>query len=304
MKKIAVVVNKNWEAEPVLAAMCSGPFRASGLPFPEFIISLQFEKYRVNPALPINDHGNARAIFSLPQVKATVWCIQDFMDITKNSSSSEEKARFLPALLQAEAPDFIIAVGTAGYLSENAIAGCVVAGARFFVHDGHPGNPESNYQNSSFDTNLPLNCNPKIFSVFSPASRLATESKFLKPPNKPAPRPALLASQYYTALSSVNVTDYGEYAWVDAECVNAFRKVEKHYPIGSLETTHGVIRLCSDYPAMFVSAITDSEGNFDIEVTAGQNYTAAFNAGIVLGQFLVDVNALLTVNTGFNFANQ
>jgi hypothetical protein len=303
MKKIAIVVNKNWEAEPMLAAMCSGPFRAAGLPFPSPLLSLKDGLYRVDPKRPINDDANVRAIFILPQLTCKVWCIQDFMDSSKNSSSSEEKARFLPALLQEEAPDLIVAVGTAGYLAENAIAGCVVAGTRFFVHDGHPGNPLSNYQNPLFDSLLPLNCNPKIFGLFSPASKLVTESKFLKPPNNPAIRPALLASPYYTALSSVNVTDYGEYAWVDGETVSKFRNIEKKLPIGSLETTHGVIRLCSDYPAMFISAITDSEGNFDIEVTAGQNYTAAFNAGIMLGQLLMDVNALLITNNNFDFRN-
>lgn len=45
-----------------------------------------------------------------------------------------------------------------------------------------------------------------------------------------------------------------------------FKSVEPHFPIGSLETTHGVIRLSSDKPAIFVSAITDREGNFDMKV--------------------------------------
>jgi hypothetical protein len=51
----------------------------------------------------------------------------------------------------------------------------------------------------------------------------------------------------------------------------------------------------------FVSALTDKEGEFDIEVNAGQNYVAAFNAGIVLGQFLADLNSLLINNPMFDF---
>lgn len=310
MKKICIVVNKNWEGEPMLAALCSAQFRPIGLPFPEVLLSVQDNGYRVDPAKPINDDSNARAIIRFHQnndktqpviLEARVWCIQDFMDTKKSSSSSEEKFRFLPNLLAKEAPDMVVAVGTAGYLSSNPIAGCVSVGSRFFIHNGHPGNPASNMQSKLFDTLLPQNVNPEIFSIFSPTFKLATEPKFLKTPNSPAQRAAVLASQHYTALSSVNVTDYSEYAWVDGETIDEFRKVEGKLPVGSLETTHGVIRLSSDAPAIFVSAITDREGEFDIEVTAAQNYTASFNTGIVIGQFLVDLNDKLIKNPGFAF---
>jgi hypothetical protein len=44
-----------------------------------------------------------------------------------------------------------------------------------------------------------------------------------------------------------------------------------------------------------------------MEVNAGQNYVASFNAGLVLGQFLVDLNdmllkSLLKNKTPFDFA--
>jgi hypothetical protein len=51
-----------------------------------------------------------------------------------------------------------------------------------------------------------------------------------------------------------------------------------------------------------VSAITDQEGNFDMEVTAGQNYVASFNAGIVIGQLLADLNELLIKTPAFDFS--
>ncbi|MEI9808338.1 MAG: hypothetical protein WDO16_10975 [Bacteroidota bacterium] len=141
-----------------------------------------------------------------------------------------------------------------------------------------------------FEKLLPINVNAMVLGIFSPAFEQKTEFKFLKAPVSPAARNAILASIHYTALGSVNVTDYGEYTWVDQEAIDAFRTVEKKLPVGSLETTHGVIRLSSSQPCIFVSAITDREGHFDMEVTPGQNYVSSFNVGIVLAQFINDLN--------------
>ncbi len=310
MRKINVIVNKNWEAEPMLAAICSSEFRPSTLPFPEILLTVKDTKYRIDPTVPINADKNARAIIRFHDnndltkpiaLEVRIWCIQDFMDAQKSSSSSEEKNRFLPSLLLAENAELVIAVGTAGYVSDTSYAGSVVIGSRFFVHNGHPGNPASNMINAAFETLLPQNVNPAVMSIMNPAFKLRTEPKFLKTPVNPASRAACLVSQHYTALSSVNVTDYSEYAWVDGEAIAAFKNIEKRLPVGSLETTHGVIRLSSDIPAIFVSAITDREGNFDMEVTPGQNYTASFNAGIVIGQFLADLNTMLIATPAFDF---
>lgn len=309
MEKIAVIANKNWETEPMLAAMFSGEFRPAGLPFPDWLLSNQDSRYRVDASKVINDPANARAIFRFHPagdaakpviLEVKVWCIQDFMDLAKNSSSSEEKFRFLPSLINLEAPDLVIAFGTAGYLSDTTYAGSVVIGSRFFVHNGHPGNPASNLADPRFETLLPTTVNPKLFGVISPAFKLKCEPKFLRTPVDPTSRAACLASPFYTAVGSVNVTDYNEYAWVDAEAIATFRSVEKKLPVGSLETTHGVIRLSTDRPIIFVSAITDREGNFDMEVTPGQNYVASFNGGLVMGQLLLDLNTFLSANPAFD----
>lgn len=99
----------------------------------------------------------------------------------------------------------------------------------------------------------------------------------------------------------INVLDYGEYAWVDNQAVASFRTVEKNLPVGSIETTHALIRLCSDEPCLFMSAITDSEGRFDIEVTSPQNYLCAFNAGIALGYFMTAINDQISKDPNFSF---
>jgi len=290
MTSVAVIVNKNWEAEPMIAGMCSNEFRPASLPFPEELLALQDKKYSaIKP----------RAVFrfrdeKLPNkpilLEVKVWCIQDLMDKSKSGSSSEEKYDILPPILAQENPDLVVAVGTAGYVSETSYAGSVVVGARFFTHNGHPGNADSDMKHPDFEKLLPLNVNPMVFSILSPAFKQKVEYKLLKVPINSVVRPAVLASQFYTAVGSVNVTDYGEYSWVDQEAIQSFRSIEKKLPIGSLETTHGVIRFSSDKPCMFVSAIVDREGHFDLEVTPGQNYVGSFNAGIVIGQFIADLN--------------
>jgi len=211
------------------------------------------------------------------------------MDKSKNSSSSQEKYRVLVPLLEKEKPGLVIAAGTAGYPSETSYCGNIVAGCRFFVHNGHPGNPLSNLEHPEFEKLLPVNINAKVFDIFSVALKQKASALFVKTPVNPSVRAAVLSSPYYCALGSVNVTDYGQYTWVDKEAIASFRKVESKLPVGSIETTHGVIRLSSKQPCMFVSAIADREGHFDLEVTAGQNYTASFNAGIVLGHFINDL---------------
>lgn len=281
MLSVAIIVNKNWEAEPLLAGMCSNEFRPSTLAFPQVLSSLQDRKF---------SSDQPRAVFSIPLLlEVKVWCVQDLMDKSKSSSSFQEKYRVLVPLLEKEKPGLVIATGTAGYPSETSYAGNVVVGAGFFVHNGHPGNPLSDLKHPDFEKFLAVNVNPKVFDIFTPAFKTKASALFLKTPVSASVRPAILASQYYCAIGSVNVTDYGEYTWVDKEAIASFRKVENKLPVGSIETTHGVIRLSSGQPCLFVSAIADREGHFDLEVTPGQNYTASFNAGLVLGHFINDL---------------
>ncbi|HYE54052.1 MAG TPA: hypothetical protein VD996_04385 [Chitinophagaceae bacterium] len=290
MISVAIIVNKNWEAEPMLSGMCSNEFRPPGLPFPEVLTGQKEKLYRSNTPRAVfrfyEDGNNTKPVIT--EVK--VWCIEDLMNPSESGSSSEEKYRVLPPVIARENPNLVIAAGTAGYLGETSYAGCVLFGGRFFVYNGNSNNPRSRLTHPDFEKLLPFNVNPAVFGLVSPAFKQKTEPKLLRPPVHPAVRPAILASQYYTAISSVNVTDYGEYAWVDEEALHSFRNAEKKLPVGSLETTHGVIRLSSALPCIFVSAITDRIGHFEMEVIPSQNYICSFNMGIVLAQFIADLN--------------
>ncbi|MFO7889748.1 MAG: hypothetical protein R6V04_05340 [bacterium] len=113
-------------------AMLSSELSPPGLPFPQVLNS---------PKSGNNKMDIPRAVFTLPEgnnptLLVEVWCIQDLMyhdkkvDPSKqSSSSSEEKFRILPHIMQSDNPDLVIAVGTAGYPSETSLNGSVVIGS-------------------------------------------------------------------------------------------------------------------------------------------------------------------------------
>ena len=92
MKKILVIINKNWETEPVLNALTNPKLRPAALPFPEVINT---------PCDGDNRMSQPRAVFSLPRegeepLQVVVRCIEDLMATGVNTSSSLEKYKVLP----------------------------------------------------------------------------------------------------------------------------------------------------------------------------------------------------------------
>lgn len=292
MKKISVIVNKNWETEPVLNAMVNPELKPSKLNFPDILNSPKDNKMDIPRAVFNFSRENSEKTM---QVK--IWCIQDLMyfnvpnnPATQSSSSSEEKFRVLGPVLKKEDPDLIIAVGTAGYPDEKSVNGSVVIGANFFLFDGHPGNPRSRLSHPDFGKCLKSNVNDEIFSLVNQEFRNQVESKFIATPRNPAEHAVCMASKVYTTISTVNITDYDEYNWVDDKAISSYNAVENELPIRSSETTLGIVKLSTDKPIIFMAPITDLLGNFDTEITPTQNYVASFNAGIVLGQLLCSLN--------------
>ena len=147
MKKILVIINKNWETEPVLNALTNPKLRPAALPFPEVINT---------PCDGDNRMSQPRAVFSLPRegeepLQVVVRCIEDLMATGVNTSSSLEKYKVLPQAIAADAADLIISVSTANY-PDPAVThnGTVILGGNFFIHDG---NPDSHaYGNPNGDT--------------------------------------------------------------------------------------------------------------------------------------------------------
>jgi hypothetical protein len=309
MKKISVVINKNWETEPVLDALTNSEIRPPKLPFPVTLNSPRDKDNKMNiprATFKFRKRNPDKTLENTLEIK--IWCIQDLMylgvapdPVTQSSSSSEEKYYVLPPELSGDSADLVIAVGTAGYPSSDSFNGSVVIGSNFFIHNGDPGNPKSNLKHDKIGKLLPSNINEKLFEAFSKDFKNAVELKFLAMPRNPAVKAECIASKDFTALSSVNVTDYTKYKKVDPEAVQHYKQVEPTLPLSSIETTHGVIKLSTDKPIIFLSAIADRLGFFDEEVTPTQNYAAAFNAGIVLGQLFISLNDLALGGFDFNY---
>jgi hypothetical protein len=284
-KKITVVINKNWETEPVINALTNSEIRPKELSFPQWVNSPKDGSNRMNAPRAILNMGNGTA-----GLQVSIWCIQDLMNPLKSGSSSEEKFNVLPAVLSKEKPDLVIAVGTAGYPSELSHNGSVIAGSNFFLYDGHPQNPDSNLKNENVGKLLSSNVNEKIFDLFTKEFTSQTEKKFIPVPNSAAQNMQCISSNSFVALSNINVTNNAEYAKVDKQGIEHCLRTIAKDQLQSVETTHGVIKLSTAAPILFVSAITDRLGHFEVEGTATQNYVAAFNAGIVIGQLLCSLN--------------
>lgn len=280
-KNITVIINKNWETEPVLNAMTNPKLRAKDLPFPIVI----------NTPKDVNNKMNyPRAIYKLGKdtgiiLNVTIWCIEDLMDPTKNSSSSEEKYRILPPVIENDRPDLVISVSTANSPEIKSINGSVIIGANSFLHDGHPDNPESNLKSAYVGQFLPSNVHPDIFNLVDKDFISTVLPKLISPPNSPSNPFVCKASENLSVVSAINVTDYREYEFVDAAALAHFNQVVGKNP-DSIETTHGVVKISTDKPIIFISPVTDRFGHFAEDVTDTQNYVAAFNGGMVLGQLL------------------
>jgi hypothetical protein len=111
------------------------------------------------------------------------------------------------------------------------------------------------------------------------------ETRFLKSPLEPVKTPVVLAGHRFNSLGVVNVIDYDAYFWADKSAIEAFRQKGYQGVIGSMETTHGLIRFQTEAPFLFISGIANEDGKFDSQVAPrvyAQPFVAAHNAGLTL----------------------
>lgn len=301
-KNITVVVNKSWETEPLLNAMTNQALTAKAplvshlLPFPSVFHSPKDLKDKTN-----DKRTSVRARFQLSGASSclnvSVWCIEDLMDPTKNASSSEEKFRVLPAAL-VDDPDLVISVSTANCPYQDSINGSVLIGAESFLYNGCPGNPLSNLQPEKINQLMPSNVNADLFALIDETFNAVVTSDFLIPPHCPANPFVCLASDAISVVSSINVTDYKMYTQVDKAARKEFKKVVKKDP-DTIETTHGVVKISTEVPIIFISPVTDRFGHFDDDVSSVQNYVAAFNGGVVLRELLWSLSTFVDKGNPF-----
>ncbi|MCR9012110.1 hypothetical protein [Gabonibacter chumensis] len=289
---VMVLVNKNWEIEPVLSALTNPKLRPITLPFPEYIDT---------PKDGDNKMDTPRAIFRLSPDKRncteiSIWCIEDLMSPEVNSSSSEEKYRVLPSVIAKCNPQLVISVSTANYPVEEgsrfSANGSVYLGTNFFIHNGHPDNPESNLQTPYEGQLLTGHISSALLDTINRECGPAAVKKFITPSNAPATwgfTCEILPG--FSAVSSINITDYQEYDNQDKIAKQHFEAIAPlGYELKSIETTHGIVRVSTECPVIFLSPITDRLGHFDEDVSDTQNYAVAFNGGLALGEIFCVLN--------------
>jgi hypothetical protein len=284
--RILIFANKTWEAEPLVGVLTNEQARPAA--FPDLDTPPQVE-------IPLSSGSSMRTVQARLALKSAnarleVWCIKDLMDPQQSGSSSQEKARVLNEFSKiGDPPSLVIAFGTAAFPDPQGYSGCVVIGSNFFVYNPYSAkpNPASNWtapgigklQDSS---QQPINA--ALFSLLDQQLRPLAESRFLSTPLNPAKPPSLLLSATYVAVSDVNVTDWHNYAWADAEALSALAAAEPKQSVGSVETTHGVVRLVvPSKQYLFVSGIANRVGYFNMEVAPrpyAQDFAASHNAGV------------------------
>src|SRR5262245_57821068 len=288
MTRILVLANKSWETAPLVAAFQNDEARPHG--FPAFQKPPQVD-------VPLSNGSStktvaARLALSTANATAEVWCIQDLMDLpAKSSSSSEEKARVLPYVAaNGASPSLVVAFGTAAIADARSYNGCVVVGSNVFVHNPRAANPNPRSRWTHPDIGKLRDSSGQALNLLLfdqlGRNRPSVEARFLRPTLNPADSPTLLLSPAYVALSNVNITDYSEYVWADQEALRAFATAEPKQSVGSVETTHGVIRLAvASQQFLFVSGIANRLGYFNMETAPrsyAQNFSASHNAGVAL----------------------
>jgi hypothetical protein len=243
-----------------------------------------------------------RAIFALQQTDVEVWCVSDLLehlpDQGRYQSSSEQKAIRLPKIFQYRPTDLLISVGTAAFPDPGRTQnGNVTIGTRVFLHNGHPHgeNPDSNWQGGPFDQVLDGGLDDETFewlTTFDPAMKPSVADRFFVPPLNPA-QGMLLCDATSVALGTLNVTDPAEYDKADRGTIAAYQQACDPAKAVSLETTHGLIRVQSEAPFLFISGIVNRVGYFGQEVAPrlySQNTAGANNAGVALAWLLPQID--------------
>jgi hypothetical protein len=266
MKRALIVANKWWEADPLVAALSSAQTAPAGVRF-----------------VPASGTPGLRGLVLGARDAIEVWCIQELLPARVSASSSEEKVKVLPGLLNAPDVASVVAFGTASTTSEDDNRnGSVMIGTNAFVHDPKSKNTQSHWTPPNPDVVLASLLPAKAFASLVGANDFIqqVQKRLLLVPNNPGSALAVFPDYDLVALSDVNITDYNDYKWADPAVVKAYSDSGNTKPMGSLETTHGVIRSCAEAPFLFISGITDRLGHFNEDVAPGQNLVASHNAGV------------------------
>lgn len=300
-KRVMLIANKWWEADPLCWVLFHDKARPSA--FFDYKVNhfpAQRAPNRPTEPRPLDPVAIPRFTFTCMDATVEVWCLEELMNPAENPSSAAEKARVLPAAIASGTkPDLVVAFGTAGSRGGLHINGCVVVGRRVYIHDAYKAAADRTgmWTPSREDTVIGSDLPVSVMRGISSESRHSAETRFLQPPVAPADPLRVLAGDGFISVGHVNCINYDEYAWSPVRAVESFNQnASRQGEIGSVESTHGIIRLVSEAPFLYVSGIAATVGLFNYHVTPrvyAQNTVAAHNAAIALAWFLPDVIAAL-----------
>jgi hypothetical protein len=278
-ERIIVFANKWWEAVPLIGVLTNKQACPTDLS---------------EVSRPVPSGASAitpRLFLRCREFDVETWCVQDLMNPDENPSLTWEKARVLPRAIDAgKKPRLVVSLGSAACPNGDNQNGNVVIGSSVFIHDPIPSSakhwgPPSPDKIVLSDAAKALDAIPKKF-VGEATKRL------LSPPNKPAKSPEITLGNNLVSVSDVNVTDRALYAKADKETLDAFAAVAGPMRPGSMETTHGMIRMVADAPFLYVSGFANAVGKYLEDVIPNeyaQNFVAAHNAAIGLAWLLPEV---------------
>jgi len=296
-----LIANKWWEADP----LCWVLFHNKAHPrvfFDYETINYPSQHMPKQPSepRPLNPVATPRFSFKCLDATVEVWCLEELMNPAENPSSAAEKARVLPdAVASGPKPDLVVAFGTAGSRQGLHINGCVVVGRRVYIHDAYKAEVDRTgmwtppEEDMVIESDLPVG----VIQGISPGSKHSAEARFLQPPVAPANHLLLMAGNGFISVGHVNCINYDDYAWSPIRAVESFNdNASELGEIGSVESTHGLIRVVSDAPFLYISGIAATVGLFNVQVTPrvyAQNTVASHNAAIALAWLLPEVIAAL-----------
>ncbi len=293
--RVLVVVNKWWECDPALAAMVNNNTRPPNSPWPKLLRPARKPPELVHHR---NESPEPRAVFEYRSFSAEVWCISDLLEgyTAEQQSSSQRKAELLGKIFQGQSAGLVIAVGTASTPDMTNRNGGAVVGTSVFMHNGHPNgsNPDSNLNLPVFDKLVESPISAAMFAKLAAADTKTAANRFLPVPLHPAPEPALSIELGAVALGTINVSKSADYATADPETLHAFQALGTSAQPVSVETTHGLIRIQSESPFIFVSGIVNRFQQFGTDVAPrmdAQNTAGAHNAGVAVTWLLAALDA-------------
>lgn len=285
---IVIVANKWWEA----VALVSVLEHARDIK-PEF--SACPEPFATIMRRPPHDCSpRARLICKIDEMIVEVLCLEDLIPEGSSTSSSRAKQLVLESLVaRGSFKDAIaIAFGTAASPLP-CCAGNVVVGSSVFVFDASEQNDST--ERAAFSQGMGEIIGSSVGTSVLENSGVdrsfeEAQMRFLSPPCKPSPKPRIIAGPTSVSVGVVNVLHSESYREVDLLSLKGFASVNvSSHEAQSVETTHGLIRLCVDRPFIYVSGIANQVGRFDDEVRPrkyAQNYSASHNAAVCLAWML------------------